>query len=106
MEEFPNLSYVEEIAGTDYDFAKRFVSLFKEEFSWEVGMYLHYLKKDKPRAAAEIVGQSKHKFSVLGLQNAFSLANKHELKLHQGNTELDDEFRKILIAVLAFLKKN
>ena len=104
MKETPNLSYVEEIAGDDCDFTQRFVKRFKEEFLWEVGMYLRYIKKKEPRAAAEIVAKSKYKLSMLGLENAFDFANSHEENLHLGDISMHSDFQKILRKVGEFLK--
>ncbi len=105
MEEFPNLSYVHEIAGDDTDFAQRYINLFKEEFRWEVGMYLRYIKKQRPRQAAEIVAKSKYKLSMLGLARAFTFAVEYEKLLRLGDSSRDTEFRKILATVSAFLIK-
>jgi len=103
MKEAPNLSYVSEISGKDSDFEQRFIKLFKEEFLWEVGMYLRYIKKNEPRAAAEIVTRSKYKFTMLGLQNSFDFANTHEENLQIGDTSMHNDFQKILKKVSLFL---
>lgn len=105
MEESPSLSYVKEIAGDDVDFAKRYIALLKEEFSWEVGMYLRYIERHEPREAAEMVGKSKYKLSMLGLEQAFTFAVNYERDLQQGDTTRDTEFRKILKSVNDFLMK-
>lgn len=104
MKEAPNLSYLEEIAGEDRDFEQRFMKLFKEEFLWEVGMYLRYIKREEPRAAAEIVAKSKYKMSMLGLKNAFHFAVDHEEKLHIGDASLHKGFKQILRKVNKFLE--
>lgn len=105
MEELPNLSYVNEIAGEDGDFAHRYINLLKEEFRWEVGMYMRHIKKKQPRQAAEIVGKSKYKLSMLGLARAFTFAVEYEKLLRLGDTSRDTEFRKILTTVNTFLAK-
>ncbi|TMM58360.1 Hpt domain-containing protein [Maribacter algarum] len=105
MKEAPNLSYLEEIAGQDNDFEQRFIKLFKEEFLWEVGMYLRYIQKNEPRSAAEIVTKSKYKFSILGLENSYDFANTHEENLQQGDTSMHYGFQKILKKVNLFLSE-
>lgn len=104
MKELPNLSYMMEIAGQDDDFAQRFMKLFKEEFLWEVGMYLRHINKKEPRAAAEIVAQSKYKLSMLGLENAYDFANTHAENLQVGDLSMDTDFRNILEKVNTFLE--
>lgn len=105
MKEDPNLSYLEEIAGEDNDFEQRFIKLFKEEFLWEVGMYLRYMHRKEPRAAAEIVSKSKYKLSMLGLKNSFDFANSHEENLQVGDISMHNDFQKILKKVNTFLKE-
>jgi len=105
MNEFPNLSYVNEIAGTDRDFAPRFINLLKEEFRWEVGMYLRHIRNRQPREAAEIVRKSKYKFSMLGLFQSYIFADSYEQHLRSGNANFHADFRKILEKVNSFLAK-
>lgn len=106
MKETPNLSYFEELAGDDYDFGQQFLKLLKEEFLWEVGMYLRYIKRNEPRAAVEIVSKSKFKLSMLGLVNSFDFANSHEENLQVGDKSMHNEYLKILNKVSAFLLES
>lgn len=105
MSESPNLSYVNQIAGEDCEFAKQFMIVFKEEFSLEVGMYLRYIKNKQPREASKIVGKSKYKFSMLGLNTSFTFAVAYEQRLREGDISQDVEFTKILETVNTFLAK-
>lgn len=105
MDEFPNLSYVHEIANGDFDFVKRFTDKFKEEFRWEVGMYLRYIEKKEPREAAEIISKFKYKLRILGLEKAFNFAVNYEQNLQIGNDKHHPDFRKILEQVNQFLSK-
>lgn len=105
MEESPNLSYVREIGGEDRDFAHRYIKLLKEEFQWEVGMYLRHINKKQPKQAAEIVASSKYKLRILGLERAFNFAIEYEKLLRLGDSSRDIEFRKILTTVSNFLRK-
>ncbi len=104
MVEIPNLSYMNEIANEDQDFFNRFMIYFKEEFRWEVGMYLRHIEKEEPRAAAEIVGQSKYKLSMLGLKSSYDFAEYYEKCLQVGDYSRHVEYRKILEKVILFLK--
>ncbi|WP_273565582.1 Hpt domain-containing protein [Maribacter halichondriae] len=105
IEETPNLSYVVELVGTsDFDFEQKFVAILKQEFTSDLGKYLFHIKNEEPRAAAEIVHKLKHKLSVLGMKESFILAERHQMELQTGNTELDSEFKKILKVVDTFLE--
>lgn len=103
-EEFPNMDYVIELGGTDFDFERKFIAILKKEFTWQLGNYLYHIKKDEPRAAAEIVHKIKFKFSILGMKNAFSFSEHYEERLHVGDMGLDEDFKKILRTVNEFLK--
>lgn len=103
MTESPNLSYINEIAGEDYEFERCFIRVFKEEFSWEVGMYLRHIQRKEPREAAEIVAKSKYKLSILGLHESFNFAVAYEKSLSQGDVSKNAEFIKILEKVNSFL---
>jgi hypothetical protein len=105
MPESLSLTYVHEIAGEDYEFVKRFMTIFKEEFSWEVGMYLRHIKRKEPREASEIVAQSKYKLSMLGLKKSYMFAIAYEKNLRDGDFSKYAEFTKILEKVNAFLSK-
>ncbi len=105
MDESPNLSYVIEIAGEDYEFVKRFMAVFKEEFLLEVGMYLRYIKRNEPCEASKIVRKSKYKLSMLGLNRSFTFAVVYEKRLRDGDISQDVEFKKILETVNTFLAK-
>lgn len=105
LSERPNLDYVAELIGTkDFDFEHKFVTLLKSEFSWDLGQYLYHMRKDEPRAAAEIVHKLKYKFSVLGMEKTFLFAERHKEKLHIGDKALEADFKKVLTNVSSFLE--
>lgn len=106
MKETPNLSYFIELACGDKEFGQQFLKLLKEEFSWEVGMYLRHIKKNEPRAAVKMVSRSKFKLSMLGLANSFDFANSHEENLYAGDISMHNDYVKILNKVSVFLYKN
>ena len=103
IEEPPNLDYLFELSAADTDFEHEFMSVFKEEFIRQLGNYIYHIKKDEPRAAAELVFELKYKFGILGMPRAVDLAEYHEKRLHVGDTAMDDDFRKILKNVKDFL---
>ena len=104
-EEYPNLAYVVELAGTsDFDFERKFVAILKQEFSWDLGKYLYHIKQEEPRAAAEIVHKLKYKIGVLGMTQAYEFAEQHKEKLHVGDMSLDGDFKKTLKKIDSFLK--
>jgi|GEM_PF-385844 len=104
FEELPNMDYVVELGGSDFDFERKFIAIMKKEFTWQLGNYLYHIKKDEPRAAAEIVHKMKFKFSVLGMPNAFDFSEHYQERLHVGDMALDEDFKKSLRKVNEFLK--
>lgn len=104
IEEFPNMDYVVHLGGTDFDFERKFIAIMKKEFTRQLGNYLYHIKKNEPRAAAEIVHEIKFKFSILGMNNAFEFSEHYEERLHVGDTGLDKDFKKSLRKVNKFLK--
>ncbi len=104
VEEFPDKNYISELGGTDFDFERQFTVLLKREFASQLGLYLYHIKKDEPRAAAEVVNKIKYKFSILGMKNAFKFSEYYEEQLHVGDMELDEDFKKYLRKVNEFLK--
>ena len=102
--ERPSLNYVENlVVARDAEFEKKFVTLLKSEFSWDLGKYLYHIKLDEPRAAAEIVHKLKYKISVLGMKKTFVFAEEHKERLHAGDASLDEDFKKILKRINVFL---
>ena len=104
MEESPNLSYVRNLADGDFIFAEKFVLALKEEFQDEVKIYFKHMNDNEPRSAAELVSKIKQKFTILGLNESFVIANYYETQLHKGNATLDLEFRKMIRKVSVFLR--
>ncbi|MGB5370755.1 MAG: Hpt domain-containing protein [Flavobacteriaceae bacterium] len=104
MEELPNLDYIKELAGDDKDFEQKFITIIKEEFPLERQIYLDHILKDEPRAAAEIVHKIKHKFNILGLEEAYRFAVAFEEELHLGNRKMDEDFKAILKKIETYLK--
>jgi hypothetical protein len=104
-DELPNLSYVTSLVGDDFDFKLKFLNIIKAEFPPELGKYLFHIRNDEPRAAAEYVHKLKYRISALGMDRAFSLAEKHEERLCLGDGSLDFEFKRVLKKIDKYLKK-
>jgi len=102
--EQPNLSYIKELAGDDAAFEEKFIAIIKEEFPLEVKEYMHQMKNDHPRAAAEIVHKLKHKFNILSLEKAYILSVDYEEELRLGHSELHNKFIVILKNIETYLK--
>ncbi len=104
MEEVPNLSYVVDLVGDDFDFRDKFLQIIKEEFPLELGLYLFHIKRNEPRHAAEYVHKLKYRISALGMNHAYKFSDVHEERLHVGDTSLDTDFKRILKKVDVYLK--
>lgn len=104
MEEFPNLSYIMNLANGDFIFAEKFVKALKEEFQNEATIYFKHMNNGEPRSAAELVNKIKQKFTILCLRESFATADYYEKQLHEGDITLDYEFRKMIRKVNIFLK--
>lgn len=105
MEEVPNLSYVISLVKDDFEFRAKFLAIIKREFPLELQKYLLHMRREEPRAAAELVHKLKYRVSALGMDRSFELTEKHEERLHIGDTSLDFEFRRILKKIIAYLEK-
>ena len=105
MEEGPNLSYVMAIANNDAEFKKHFVHRLKEEFLWEVGMYLRHIKRNEPRSAAEIVTKLKYKIDMLDMKKSYYFTASFEENLRVGDDSEHEQFKNILQKIGVFLKE-
>lgn len=104
MDEIPNLSYVISLVKNDFEFKSKFLAIIKAEFPIELEKYLQHMRREEPRAAAELVHKLKYRVSALGMNKSFELTEKHEERLHIGDTSLDFEFRRILKKIVAYLQ--
>ena len=104
MEEVPNLSYVFSLVKNDFEFKNKFLAIIKSEFPMELERYLFHMRRDEPRAAAELVHKLKYRISALGMNKSFELTENHEERLHVADTSLDLAFRRILKKIVAFLE--
>lgn len=104
MNEIPNLRYIDQLAGEDVEFRKKFIAILKEEFPEEKLEYKTNILKKAYREASENVHKIKHKLNILGLNNAHSLAVRYELELRNEASLLSNEFETILEGVENYLK--
>lgn len=103
-EEVPNLSYVFGLVKNDFEFKNKFLAIIKSEFPMELERYLFHMRRDEPRAAAELVHKLKYRISALGMDRSFELTENHEERLHIGDTSLDLDFRSILKKIVGYLE--
>ena len=104
MTETPNLNYIKELSGEDTDFEKKFIDIIKQEFPVEVNTYCHHIEQNQWDMAAEIVHKLKHKFNILGMEQAYGLAVTYEENLRKRDTGLDKDFKEILNDISQYLR--
>ncbi|MDT0539118.1 MULTISPECIES: Hpt domain-containing protein [Croceitalea] len=105
MGEVPNLNYIKEIAGGNEEFEKKFLAIIQAEFPKEKEDYLKYLADNELEESAKVVHKIKHKLGILGLNNAYKLAIKHEEGLKYGDEKLNSDFEEVLNKVEEFILK-
>ncbi|UOY08116.1 Hpt domain-containing protein [Muricauda sp. SCSIO 64092] len=105
MAEIPNLDYIKEISGGNEEFEKKFLSIIQVEFPKEKEDYCNLLKGGQLEESAKVVHKIKHKFGILGLNNAYKIAIKYEEDLKIGNTALKEDFESVLDTVQEFIVK-
>ncbi|MDG2431839.1 Hpt domain-containing protein [Flavobacterium sp.] len=101
--EQPNYSYLNSFTGGDKEFEKKILAVIKSEFPTERNTYAGNIDSKIFDIAAKNVHKLKHKISLLGLEESYALANKHELNLLEGNNSLHDNFNAILDIMEQFL---
>lgn len=102
--EQPNLSYFVELARGDKKLISELIEVLKTEFPEESKSYYKSLHSDDYNNISEHVHRVKHKFSILGLTEAYILANDYENDLRNAVTDKKEEFEKILTIISAYLK--
>lgn len=100
----PNLDYIKKLADGDRSFEQKFIQILKKEFPLEKEEYLHNISEKNLDEAALNVHKLKHKLGILGLEEDYMLAAKHEEALHEGNTEWEKDFLRTLEKVDDFIK--
>ncbi len=102
--EQPNMAYINELSGNDEAFKQQLISIIKTEFPEELETYTTNLQNRNLKVLAENVHKIKHKISILGLEKSYEIAAQYESNLIEGNTQGEDEFKKILATITQYLK--
>ncbi len=103
--EAPNLDYIKKLSGGDSEFEGKLISVIKEEFPKERIEFENNLDKNDFLATAQNVHKLKHKFSILGLEQSYQLADEFEEDLKNSVIERSDEFNAVLDRISAFLEQ-
>lgn len=101
----PNMNYITKLADGDFKFEHQFTTILKEELPKEKEQYLNALNKADYNQAAEVVHKLKHKFNILGMENAYHLSVKYEDELRSNTITLNKGFKQVLDIMEAFIKK-
>ncbi|MFY0631910.1 MAG: Hpt domain-containing protein [Flavobacteriaceae bacterium] len=103
--EQPNLNYIKELSEGDASFEEKLIRVLKRELPEEYAQFLKSFEEKKFKKTAEDVHKLKHKISILGLVKGYELAATFEKNLKErGDTSLNDSFRKIIEAMIDFIK--
>ena len=104
--EKPNLQYIEKLARGDESVKKALIDVIKEEFPGEKLAYQNSLEKKDFKEIEGHVHRIKHKFSILGLEKSYHIANEFEYKLREHNLDENqkEDFDKILSLITEYLK--
>ncbi len=102
--EVPNLRYINQLSNGDDVFKRRLITVLKEELPIEKEKYLDHMVQKEFRKAAEMVHKIKHKISILGLEKAYRVAEKHEASLRSSETSHQDDFEDVLHGMDNFVK--
>ncbi|NNK74406.1 MAG: Hpt domain-containing protein [Flavobacteriaceae bacterium] len=102
--EKPNLDYIKKLSGGDITFENQLIGVIKKEFPSELKTFLLNMTQERYPKAAENVHKLKHKFSILGLEKGYELADVFENNLKEGNPEKMSAFKRVLDQITAYLK--
>ena len=103
--EAPNLNYIKKLSAGDLAFEEKIISVIKDEFPKEKELYLTNLGVKDFQAAAQNVHKLKHKFSILGLEQSYQLAEEFEEDLKSSEIFRSDDFNAVLDCISAFLEQ-
>ncbi len=105
MNEQPNLSYIEEIAGGNKEFEKKFFDILQLEFPKEKESYDEFVSAQDFEEASKVVHKIKHKLGILSMKEGYQLAIAYENELKAGNLELRQNFDELLETVREFIEQ-
>ncbi|AUC15237.1 histidine kinase [Tenacibaculum sp. SZ-18] len=102
--EKPNLFYLQELARGDQDLINQLIEVLKVEFPEESQDYYKSIQTGDFKTISQNVHRVKHKISILGLDDAYKLANDYENNLRDANMDKKEEFEEILVSISEYLK--
>jgi|TARA_B110000908_G_C10153466_1_gene402496 hypothetical protein len=102
--EFPNLEYINQLAGGDASIKNKLIHIIKTEFPEEKKEYYKSIKLGVFPRIEENVHRVKHKISILGLTKGYEIANTFEYNLRKLNLNGKEDFEKILIVITQYIK--
>lgn len=103
MEETPNLNYINELARGDESVKNELLQVIKSEFPEEKQDYLDSLLTKDFRKIEENVHRLKHKISILGLEDSYTIANQFEHNLREHSFEKQKDFEKIITKISDYI---
>lgn len=101
----PNLHYIEDLAGGDLIFKDKLIAIIKAEFPEEKASYLDAFQSKNYKETAEMVHKLKNKISMLGMQNAYVLAQNYEEDLKLNLIDRQEDFLQVLDQMSQFINK-
>ncbi len=99
----PNLNYIEGLSGGDLIFKGKLIAIIKAEFPEEKASYLHSFQSKNYKETAEMVHKLKNKISMLGMQNAYLLAQNYEEDLKLDLIDRQEDFLQVLDQMSQFI---
>ena len=100
----PNMQYIHQLSSGDTEFEQQFITILKEEFPKEKEQFLVALNTTDYKKAAEVVHKLKHKFNILGMENAYRLSVKYEDELKANTTVLNTQFMQVMDTMETYIK--
>ena len=102
--ETPNLNYINQLARGDEEVKKTLINVIKTEFPGEEKEYVNSIKEKDFKKIEDNVHRLKHKFSILGLENNYKMANDLEHNLRECSFKGQQDFEKALIIISKYLQ--
>lgn len=102
--EFPNLEYINQLAGGDAAIKMKLIHIIKTEFPEEKKEYYRSIEIGLFPRIEENVHRVKHKISILGLTKGYEVANAFEYNLRNLDLKGKEDFEKILIVITEYIK--
>ncbi len=98
----PNLSFIDELSGSDGQFRMKLINIVKTELQGEITIYMECFMENTDKAAA-IVHKLKHKISILGMSESYQIATDYEEVLREGRWDGHEKFDEILNKMSEFI---